>query len=302
MKRKSKGIAYFLWIISICGWLGFHRFYLGKKKTAVVWIFTIGLCGIGLLYDLITLAKQVDKYNSLLSSKNKSKKVSIDTSTQKEETEKKETSTSTNPYTAYKPPVFDENNNRIDYESSGFSLIPKDGYCFITNDSKSYHTHLNCFKNWSKEYQDKFNGWTLLPIEKAKERGATHKCKFCDSLDLSPDDFLNKYYGGKQTFIARLKNNFDTESQTYISCLSLNELLKVNCDYDKSSLDEEAYYLSVMDDKYNTSLGYLNKTDINKLKKLIKDEEARLEGMKAIVYSIDTNDNDKYVVSIAILI
>ena len=43
-------------------------------------------------------------------------------------------------------------------------------------------------------------------------------------------------------------------------------------------------------------------SDINKLKKLIKDEEARLEGKKAIVYSIDTNDNDKYVVSIAILI
>ena len=198
--------------------------------------------------------------------------------------------------------VYDENHKRIEYESTGYSLKPNEGYCFITEGSTTYHTHISCYKNWSKEYQNKFNGWTLLTIEKAIEKGATHKCKFCDSLDLSPDDFLNKYYGRKQTVIARLKNNSDIDTQTYISCLSLNELLKVNYDYEKSSLDGEAYYLSVMNDKYNESLGYLNKTDINKIKKMIDDEEGSLDGMKATIYSIDTNDNDKYVVSVAVLV
>jgi TM2 domain-containing membrane protein YozV len=61
---KSKGAAYFLWLISVFGWLGFHRFYLGKIGTGIIWIFTGGCFGIGALIDLFTLGGQVEQYNT----------------------------------------------------------------------------------------------------------------------------------------------------------------------------------------------------------------------------------------------
>ena len=61
----SVGLAYFLWLISGCGWLGFHRFYLGKVGTGLLWMFTAGLIGFGSLYDLVTLPNQVRERNIL---------------------------------------------------------------------------------------------------------------------------------------------------------------------------------------------------------------------------------------------
>jgi TM2 domain-containing membrane protein YozV len=61
---KSKGIAYLLWLISFFGWFGFHRFYLRKIGTGILWIITGGVFGIGSLIDLFTLGGQVDQYNT----------------------------------------------------------------------------------------------------------------------------------------------------------------------------------------------------------------------------------------------
>jgi TM2 domain-containing membrane protein YozV len=44
-------IAWILWMGCICGFAGFHRCYLGKYITGVIWFFTWGLCGLGLLID-----------------------------------------------------------------------------------------------------------------------------------------------------------------------------------------------------------------------------------------------------------
>ena len=63
---KSKGIAYLLWLISIFGWLGFHRFYLGKIGTGILYICTVGLFGIGAFIDLFTLGSKVEQYNTKL--------------------------------------------------------------------------------------------------------------------------------------------------------------------------------------------------------------------------------------------
>lgn len=62
---KSKIVAYLLWLIGICGCLGFHRFYLGKTKSGLLWLFSGGLLGVGSLIDLVSLAEQVRQVNSL---------------------------------------------------------------------------------------------------------------------------------------------------------------------------------------------------------------------------------------------
>lgn len=61
---KSKGVAYLLWLFSFFGWLGFHRFYLEKYGTGILWILTGGLFGFGSFYDLFTLGGKVDMYNT----------------------------------------------------------------------------------------------------------------------------------------------------------------------------------------------------------------------------------------------
>jgi len=59
----STGLAYFLWLISGFGALGFHRFYLGKIPTGILWMCTGGLAGLGCIYDFLTLPRQVRDAN-----------------------------------------------------------------------------------------------------------------------------------------------------------------------------------------------------------------------------------------------
>ena len=59
----SLGAAYLLWFLSGFGVLGFHRFYLGKIPTGILWMCTAGLGGLGALYDLLTLPGQVREAN-----------------------------------------------------------------------------------------------------------------------------------------------------------------------------------------------------------------------------------------------
>ncbi|QQO08593.1 NINE protein [Breznakiella homolactica] len=59
----SVGIAYLLWLVSGCGALGFHRFYLGKIPTGLLWMFTGGMFMAGSIYDFFTLPGQVREAN-----------------------------------------------------------------------------------------------------------------------------------------------------------------------------------------------------------------------------------------------
>ncbi len=52
------------WILlTFFGVLGIHRFYLGKWITGILYLLTVGLFGIGYLYDYWTLNRQVDALN-----------------------------------------------------------------------------------------------------------------------------------------------------------------------------------------------------------------------------------------------
>jgi hypothetical protein len=63
-------IAYFLWFISGFGALGFHRFYLGRFGTGLLWLFTGGLAGIGGLFDLFYIPTMVRDENLKLGYRN----------------------------------------------------------------------------------------------------------------------------------------------------------------------------------------------------------------------------------------
>ena len=52
------------WILLVfLGIFGVHRLYMGKWITGIIYFFTFGLLGFGLLYDLWTLNSQVDEIN-----------------------------------------------------------------------------------------------------------------------------------------------------------------------------------------------------------------------------------------------
>lgn len=51
--RHSKWIAFLLCFF--LGALGAHRFYVGKVGTGILYLFTGGLCGIGILIDLLVI-------------------------------------------------------------------------------------------------------------------------------------------------------------------------------------------------------------------------------------------------------
>ncbi len=52
------------WILLVfAGPLGIHRMYMGKWLTGILYLFTVGLFGIGYIYDMWTLNDQITLVN-----------------------------------------------------------------------------------------------------------------------------------------------------------------------------------------------------------------------------------------------
>lgn len=53
------------WILlTFLGVFGIHRFYMGKILTGLIYLLTLGLFGIGVLYDFLTLNGQISERNT----------------------------------------------------------------------------------------------------------------------------------------------------------------------------------------------------------------------------------------------
>ena len=59
---KSKLLAYLFWFF--LGWLSFHRFYVGKIGTGILYLVTGQLFGIGWIIDLFLVGGMVESYNN----------------------------------------------------------------------------------------------------------------------------------------------------------------------------------------------------------------------------------------------
>ncbi|GAA4339114.1 hypothetical protein GCM10023184_36010 [Flaviaesturariibacter amylovorans] len=55
--------AYLRWGLGLFGLLGWHRRYLGKHRTARLWLCTAGLLGVGALADAFLLRWLVRRHN-----------------------------------------------------------------------------------------------------------------------------------------------------------------------------------------------------------------------------------------------
>ena len=50
-------------LLTFLGMFGVHRFYMGKWGTGLIYLFTVGLLGVGILYDFLTLNTQISEQN-----------------------------------------------------------------------------------------------------------------------------------------------------------------------------------------------------------------------------------------------
>jgi TM2 domain-containing membrane protein YozV len=62
-RRWSLPVGYILMIPCFFGLSGLHRFYLGRWKSGLLWLFTGGLCGLGNLIDLLLMPHMVSSSN-----------------------------------------------------------------------------------------------------------------------------------------------------------------------------------------------------------------------------------------------
>lgn len=60
---KSTGIAYLLWLLCFAGLCGIHRIYSGRVITGLIWLFTLGLLGIGQIIDLFLVPSMIRTAN-----------------------------------------------------------------------------------------------------------------------------------------------------------------------------------------------------------------------------------------------
>lgn len=63
MGKYSYNVAWSFLIV--LGGFGIHRFYLGKPLTGLLFLFTGGLLGFGIGYDIWTLNNQINEENSV---------------------------------------------------------------------------------------------------------------------------------------------------------------------------------------------------------------------------------------------
>ena len=59
-KAKNKWIAFILWLL--LGLVGGHKFYEGKIGTGIIYLFTLGIFGLGWIIDFFSILNKPTVY------------------------------------------------------------------------------------------------------------------------------------------------------------------------------------------------------------------------------------------------
>lgn len=58
----------------------------------------------------------------------------------------------------------------------------------VTEGSRTYHTHADCYLSWKEMYKRKFKGWKVISLKDAEAQGLK-ECRFCQKYyDVKDDD------------------------------------------------------------------------------------------------------------------
>jgi TM2 domain-containing membrane protein YozV len=63
-EQHNKGMAFLLWLPCLFFVCGIHRFYLGRPLSGLLYLFTLGLGGVGQIVDLLLLPGMVEEANA----------------------------------------------------------------------------------------------------------------------------------------------------------------------------------------------------------------------------------------------
>ena len=63
LNRRESAIAYLLWVPGFFGFAGLHRFYTGRWASGLLWLATLGFCGVGQVIDLLFIPRMVSDHN-----------------------------------------------------------------------------------------------------------------------------------------------------------------------------------------------------------------------------------------------
>lgn len=76
-------------------------------------------------------------------------------------------------------------------ELSIYLTLDQSNRVLVAEGGKTYHTHLNCFKNWKPEMTESFEGWKIMKKSEALANNMRY-CSFCKELDNYEDDDLDE--------------------------------------------------------------------------------------------------------------
>lgn len=143
----------------------------------------------------------------------------------------------------------------------------------ISENGRTYHNKVGCFKKWSDEYKDTFTRWQLVSLEEARELGL-RMCRFCYEYEYIKDN--------SNAFVEKLSCSAKKYQENLLAC-KVGEKCSIEYDYGK-----ERYTVLCGDE-----IGYLPK-------KIADDRDIMLDGAPAFIDEITEQDDGKLNVRLVI--
>ncbi|MGN1271070.1 MAG: hypothetical protein ACI4UX_03745 [Clostridia bacterium] len=81
-----------------------------------------------------------------------------------------------------------DNDGNEHFLNSYSSQLSDDKLCLVVEDSKTYHTWLDCYKKWLPFMQEEFDAWLIKNKKDVIKKGYS-KCKFCEERDYDSEHF-----------------------------------------------------------------------------------------------------------------